>query len=66
MRNFGSYPWNASINATTGITEKQFTDALRVYEVQFARLDLDYLRHWAKRLTVSRTLQRLQQEAQVL
>lgn len=50
----------------SGGSEKQFTDALRVYEVQFARLDLDYLRHWAKQLTVLRLLQRLEREAQVL
>lgn len=50
----------------SGGSEKQYTDALRVYEVQFGKLDLDYLRSWAKRLTVRRTLQRLEQEAQVV
>ena len=30
----------------SGGSEKQFTDALRVYEVQHKKLDLEYLEHW--------------------
>ena len=31
----------------SGGSEKQFIDALRVYEVQYNRLDLEYLEDWA-------------------
>ncbi len=47
-----------------GGSEKQTTDALRVYEVQFPKLDLDYLRGWAERLGVKDFLERLEQEAE--
>ena len=47
----------------SGGSEKQFTDALRVYEVQYRRLDLDYLEHWAKRLDVESLWKRLTDEA---
>lgn len=50
----------------SGGSEKQFTDALRVYEVQFGKLDLGYLRDWAKCLGVLRMLERLEREAQVI
>lgn len=50
----------------SGGSEKQFTDALRVYEVQFERLDRDYLHRWAKKLEVEPMLQRLQEEAEIL
>jgi hypothetical protein len=36
----------------SGGSEKQFTDALRIYEVQAARLETAYLEHWALRLGV--------------
>jgi hypothetical protein len=36
----------------SGGSEKQFTDALRVYEVQFTKLDQQYLDQWAKQLGV--------------
>jgi len=35
-----------------GGSEKQFTDALRVYEVQYGNLDVDYLEQWAKKLNI--------------
>ncbi|MGI9951456.1 hypothetical protein V3F56_03755 [Moorellaceae bacterium AZ2] len=35
-----------------GGSEKQLTDALRVYEVQSDRLDKEYLQYWAKQLNV--------------
>ena len=47
-------------------SEKQFTDALRVYEVQSERLDMDYLRSWARKLGVEPLLQKLQGEAETL
>ncbi len=53
-------------SALCGGSEKQFNDALRVYEVQFNHLDLEYLSHWAQELDVEPLLQRLRQEAQTL
>jgi hypothetical protein len=47
----------------TGGSQKQFTDALRVYEVQHGVLDLDYLNDWASRLGVESLWQRLRAEA---
>jgi len=43
----------------SGGSEKQFTDALRVYEVQYGKLDLNYLEHWAKKLDVEALWKRL-------
>lgn len=50
----------------SGGSEKQFTDALRVYEVQFKKLDMNYLQAWAKRLGVEAMLQQLQKDAEPL
>ena len=50
----------------SGGSEKQFTDALRVYEIQYQKLDMDYLHTWAKKINVERVLQRLQEQAEVL
>ena len=50
----------------SGGSEKQFADALRVYEIQYGKLDLDYLADWAKTLDVESTLKRLQNAAQFL
>lgn len=50
----------------SGGSEKQFADALRVYEVQYAKLDLDYLADWAETLNVESALKRLQDTAEVL
>jgi hypothetical protein len=46
-----------------GGSEKQFTDALRVYELQFPALDLSYLETWAERLEVTDLWARLIAEA---
>jgi hypothetical protein len=48
----------------SGGSEKQFTDALRVYEVQHAQLDQSYLDSWAATLGVVELLQRLRAEAE--
>lgn len=48
----------------SGGSEKQFTDALRVYQVQGATLDLGYLNHWASRLGVVDLWQRVRSEAE--
>ena len=50
----------------SGGSQKQFIDALRVYEVQHGVLDLDYLNEWASRLGVESLWQRLRAEATTL
>lgn len=47
----------------SGGSEKQFHDALRVYEVQFSGLDFEYLNEWARQLGVEELWQRLQADA---
>ena len=47
----------------SGGSEKQFTDALRVYEVQSGKLDMNYLNAWAKDLDIDSLLQRLLKES---
>jgi hypothetical protein len=47
----------------SGGSEKQFLDALRVYEVQFEKLDLDYLRAWVPTLGIQQEMERLEKEA---
>ena len=49
----------------SGGSEKQFTDALRVYEVQSGKLDMNYLNAWAKDLDIDSLLQRLLKESGV-
>jgi hypothetical protein len=49
-----------------GGARKTFEDALRVYEVQYERLDRSYLAEWAARLGVVDEWQRLEEEAQPL
>ena len=48
----------------SGGSEKQFTDALRVYEVQYGKLDVDYLEHWAEKLDVKSLWKQLTDEAE--
>jgi predicted nucleotidyltransferase len=50
----------------SGGSEKHFTDALRVYEVQSERLDQDYLEEWAKKLDVESMWERLKGEAEIV
>jgi hypothetical protein len=52
--------------AMMGGSAKQFTDALRVWEVQHGRLDEDYLDRWAQILGVTDALTRLRAEGQPL
>lgn len=47
----------------SGGSEKQFTDALRVYEVQYDVLDFNYLENWALRLQVNKLLEELMKKA---
>ena len=48
----------------SGGSEKQFTDALRIYEVQFEKLDISYLERWARELDIMPLLLRLRNEAE--
>ena len=48
----------------SGGSEKQFTDALRVYEVQFGNLDLRYIELWVSNIKVEELWKRLKKEAQ--
>jgi len=50
----------------SGGSEKQFTDALRVYEVQYGKLDKDYLEHWATKLNIESLWKRLRDEAEMI
>lgn len=50
----------------SGGSKKQFIDALRVYEVQFDKLDIDYLEHWAKKLDIISLWKRLKGEAKTI
>jgi hypothetical protein len=47
----------------SGGSEKQFTDALRIYEIQHSLLDMAYLEDWSTRLNVSELWERLKSEA---
>jgi predicted nucleotidyltransferase len=46
-----------------GGSEKQYTDALRVYELQYEVLDKEYLEDWAGRLGVIELLKRIEEES---
>lgn len=50
----------------SGGSEKQFTDAVRVYEVQYGKLDQNYLREWALKLGLESDLEKLKSEANTL
>jgi hypothetical protein len=40
----------------SGGSEKQFTDALRVYGLQYANLDKNYLKEWVDKLQGAGTI----------
>lgn len=50
----------------SGGSEKQFADALSVFEVQHGNLDLDYLSKWALALGVEEMWRQLQDAAEVV
>ncbi len=50
----------------SGGSEKQFTDALRIFEVQHGSLDLDYLNRWVVALGIEEMWKRLQDEAEII
>jgi len=47
----------------SGGSEKQITDALRVFEVQYGRLDLAYLETWVNKLEVKDEWEQLKKDA---
>lgn len=51
----------------SGGSEKQFTDALRVYELQSASgLDINYIEYWVQKLDIIQLWNRLLKEAEIL
>lgn len=50
----------------SGGSDRHIIDALRVYEVQYGLLDLEYLRDWARTLGVSSLLERIEEQAERL
>jgi hypothetical protein len=49
----------------SGGSEKQFIDAVRVYEVQYEKLDHEYLQEWTQKLGVENEMERLRNEARI-
>lgn len=47
----------------SGGSEKQFIDAIRVYEVQHEKLDDEYLREWTLKLGIEKEMEKLKAEA---
>ncbi len=52
--------------AKSGGSQKQFTDALRVFEVQYKNLDLSYLDQWADNLEIASAWQHLKTAAEIM
>ena len=50
----------------SGGSSKQLGDALRVFEIQFGRLDLEYLQRWASQLRVAPLLDEIRSRAKPL
>jgi hypothetical protein len=50
----------------SGGSEKQFTDALRVFEIQQGKLDMDYLQHWSGQLNIKELWNDLKSKAEPL
>ncbi|MBN1613138.1 MAG: hypothetical protein JW950_01605 [Deltaproteobacteria bacterium] len=50
----------------SGGSEKQFTDALRVFEVQYDILDMSYLKKWVAALSLEEIWNRLQKESEII
>lgn len=50
----------------SGGSEKQFTDALRVYELQYDNLDKSYLEKWADNLQVKDLFEKMKKQANPL
>ncbi len=50
----------------SGGSERQFRDAMSVYELQFESLDIKYIQHWAETLHIESFWKRLRDEAHPL
>ncbi|HGE70771.1 TPA: hypothetical protein ENX78_08050 [Candidatus Poribacteria bacterium] len=50
----------------SGGSEKQFTDALRIFELQFGKLDIDYIEHWTKKLKIEELWDQLKSKAEII
>ena len=50
----------------SGGSQKQYVDALRIYEVQFKHLDMSYIDLWAEQLTVASDWLRIKKEGNVI
>jgi len=50
----------------SGGSEKHYTDALRVYEVQYGELDTDYMEKWANQLDIVTLYMKMRGDAEVL
>jgi len=50
----------------SGGSEKQFTDALRVFEIQYEKLDIGYLKYWADRLKIAVLLEKIISKAEIM
>jgi hypothetical protein len=49
-----------------GGSRKHYLDALKVFEVQFPLLDMEYLTAWAGRLNLTALFERLTGEAKII
>ena len=50
----------------SGGSEKHFTDALRVYEIQSKKLNMKYLEDWAEKLNIKDLLNKLKEKAETV
>ncbi len=50
----------------SGGSKKQFEDALRVYELQYQKLDMGYLDSWSNKLDITDLFEELKSEAEII
>jgi hypothetical protein len=50
----------------SGGSRKQFEDALRVYELQYQKLDMDYLDAWSNELDITDLFKELKSKAEII
>jgi hypothetical protein len=48
----------------SGGSEKQYKDALSVYEVQYGKLDIEYMEYWSKKLDIKDIYEKMISEAE--
>ena len=46
-------------------SEKQFTDALRIYEIQYNNLDFEYIKKWVTKLKVDKYWDNIKKESEI-